>query len=81
MTRMEAALTLISELVRFLFALAVTCVNAYVLHLALTSAFPETNKDLVIAIVNGAGIAQGIALQFYFGSSAGSAAKDRKGTS
>lgn len=49
MTRMEAALTLMAELIRFLFGLAVTCVNAYVLHLALTSTFPETNKDLVIA--------------------------------
>ena len=77
MSKIEAALLVLSEVVRFAFGLAVIAVNACVLYLILTRTMPEVNKDLVIAIANGAGIAQGLVLGFYFGSSAGSAAKDR----
>lgn len=80
MSKLEAVLVFAAETAKFCFGLAVTCVNAYVLHLVLTGSFPDTSKDLVIAIVNGTGIAQGVALQYYFGSSSGSAAKDRKNT-
>jgi len=77
MTRAEVVFAVVSELVRFAFGLAIIGVNAYVLYLILTRTMPEVNKDLVIAIANGTGIAQGLVLGFYFGSSAGSAAKDR----
>jgi len=78
MSKIEAALAFAAETAKFLFGIAVTFVNACVMYLVLTGKFGETNKDLVIAIVSGANIAQGMVLQYYFGSSAGSAAKDRK---
>ncbi len=78
MSRTELAFTILAELVRFLLGLAITIINAAVLYVVLTKTMPEVNKDLVIAIVNGTGILQGTVLQYYFGSSAGSAAKDRK---
>lgn len=77
MTRAEFVFALFSELVRLLFGLAVTLVNAGVLYYVLTKVTGETNKDMVIAIVNGSGVLQGLVMSYYFGSSAGSAAKDR----
>ncbi len=77
MTRAEVVFAVLSEVVRFLLGLAITCVNATVLWIVLTKTTTEINKDLVIAIVNGSGVLQGLVLSYYFGSSAGSAAKDR----
>lgn len=77
MTRAEVVFAILSELVRFLLGLAITCVNAAVLYVVLTKTTAEANKDLVIAIVNASGVLQGLVLSYYFGSSAGSAAKDR----
>lgn len=78
MTRTELVFTVLAEAVRFLLGLAITGINAAVLWIVLNKTMPEVNKDLIIAIVNGTGILQGTVLQYYFGSSAGSAAKDRK---
>ncbi len=78
MTRTELVFTILAEAVRFLLGLVITLVNAAVLWIVLNKTMPEVNKDLIIAIVNGTGILQGTVLQYYFGSSAGSAAKDRK---
>lgn len=78
MSRSDLVFTILAELVRFLLGVTITAVNAAVLYIVLSKVMPEVNKDLVIAIVNGAGISQGMVLQYYFGSSAGSAAKDRK---
>lgn len=78
MTRTELVFTILAEGVRFLLGLAITGINAAVLWIVLNKTMPEVNKDLIIAIVNGTGILQGTVLQYYFGSSAGSAAKDRK---
>jgi hypothetical protein len=77
-TRTELVFTVLAEAVRFLLGLAITGINAAVLWIVLNKTMPEVNKDLIIAIVNGTGILQGTVLQYYFGSSAGSAAKDRK---
>jgi F0F1-type ATP synthase membrane subunit c/vacuolar-type H+-ATPase subunit K len=41
------------------------------------SILPDSAKDLQLLLVNGAGLLAGVAVQYYFGSSAGSAAKDR----
>ncbi len=70
--------TIMTEVAKLAFGIVIVIVNSYVLYLVLTKTMPEVNKDLVIAIVNGSGMAQGAVLQYYFGSSAGSAAKDRK---
>jgi len=70
---------ILAELVKLVLAVAIVCINAGVLYLVLTKTLPAENKDLIIAIVNGTGMAQGLALGYYFGSSAGSAAKDKKG--
>lgn len=78
MSRTDLVFTVLAEAIRFLLGLAITGINAAVLWIVLNKTMPEVNKDLIIAIVNGTGILQGTVLQYYFGSSAGSAAKDRK---
>jgi hypothetical protein len=79
MSLAELLLIVAAEVARFLLAVAITLVNAYVLYSVLRTTIPEASKDLIIGVVSAAGTAQGIVLQYYFGSSAGSAAKDRKG--
>lgn len=76
--KLDLVLVVIAEIVRFLLGAAITVINAYVLYAVLRTNIPEAGKDLIIGVVSAAGTAQGIVLQYYFGSSAGSAAKDRK---
>lgn len=56
-------------------ALVVICQNAIVTGLCLLGLVSGVSNELLFAIVNGAGTAQGFALSYFFGSSAGSAAK------
>lgn len=67
-----------SETIKFLLGMAITSINAFVLYTILSKGFPDASKDLIIGVVSASGTAQGIVLQYYFGSSSGSAAKDRK---
>ncbi len=73
----EIIFVILAEISRLLLGVAITSINAITLYIVLTKNMPEVNKDLVIAIVSATGMAQGTVLQYYFGSSAGSAAKDR----
>lgn len=68
---------LAAELARFLLAIVVTLQNTAILYWILTHQVPEMSKELTLLIVNGSGTLQGIVLTYYFGSSAGSALKDR----
>lgn len=73
----DAVIVMAAEAARFLLAIAITLQNSAILYWVLTHAVPEVSKELTIMIVNGSGTLQGIALTYYFGSSAGSAQKDR----
>jgi len=64
-------------MITLIVAVAVILQNTLVLALALLGFIPKTvSVELLFAIVNGAGTAQGYALSYFFGSSAGSAAKN-----
>lgn len=78
MTTSDLVFAVVDGLAKLLLAFTITAINAAVLYTVLRTGFPEASKDVVIGIVSAAGTAQGIVLQYYFGSSAGSAAKDRK---
>ena len=63
--------------VRLVLAMAVILQNTLVVGLCLVGVIPKTvSVELLFAIVNGAGTAQGFALSYFFGSSAGSTRKD-----
>lgn len=68
---------IIAELTRFVFAMALMGLNAGVLYWVLVRGTPDASKELTMMIVNMTGTAAGFAISYYFGSSAGSAAKDR----
>lgn len=80
MSATDIVLAVLADVAKLALGFAITVVNAYVLWTVLEKGAPEASKDLIIGVVSAAGTAQGIVLQYYFGSSAGSAAKDRKPT-
>ena len=75
-TWVTAVIAIAHVLARFCMALFLVGQNAAVLWLVLTHKV-TADKDMIIAIVNGAGILAGTGVQYYLGSSASSAAKDR----
>ncbi len=77
-SRGELVLLVADQVARFLLAFAITAINAAVLYTVLRTNVPDASKDIVIGVVSAAGTAQGMVLQYFFGSSAGSAAKDRR---
>lgn len=64
--------------IKFILATIVVVMNAVILMAAVAGLIPEHVKiELLMLAVNGAGTAQGIVLNYYFGSSSSSANKDR----
>jgi hypothetical protein len=66
-----------AEVSRLLLALVLITQNAGILWWCLSHSMPDLSKELQLMIVNGAGLLAGVVVNYYFGSSAGSAAKDR----
>jgi hypothetical protein len=80
MTRAEVIFAAVSEFGRFIFGMSVLAMNGAVWWWVLTNS-TSTSTELTMAIVTTASTFTGVVLGYYFGSSAGSAAKDRtKGT-
>lgn len=73
----EAVAGVVAELTRFLLAMVLLSINGGVLYWVLVHGVTDASKELGYAIVNGTGTITGLVISYYFGSSAGSAAKDR----
>jgi hypothetical protein len=69
--------TIGAEVSRLLLALVIIAQNAGILWWSLSHAIPGLSTELQLMIVNGSGLLAGVVVSYYFGSSAGSAAKDR----
>lgn len=68
---------IMAEFNRFIISLVVLFANGGVWYIVLVSGV-TTSTELVMAIVTTASTFSGLVLGYHFGSSAGSAAKDRK---
>lgn len=74
---MEAAVGIFGEVARLCMAIVLIGQNAALMFWLVQHPMPEASKDLTLLLVNGSGLLAGTAVNYYLGSSAGSAAKDR----
>lgn len=68
----------IEPTIKFILSMVIVTANVSIMVLAVMGLIPDNVKlELLLLVVNAAGNAQGVVLQYYFGSSSSSASKDR----